>query len=101
MCSLLLSKDSDFLTRQLSVVGGTFHSDSDQNKETEEILMSGIQHVVEATDLQPLPSEEVEDNNPAGSKWSDRQLAAAGKRLTGISIWKTRDGVFISSIRAR
>ena len=59
--SLLLSKDSDFFTRQPSVVGGTLHSDSDQNKEVEEIMMtSGIQHVVEVADLQPLPAEEVE-----------------------------------------
>ena len=42
-----------------------------------------------------------DDNNPAANKWSDRQLAAAGKRLTGIAVKKTRDGVFISRIRAR
>ena len=41
------------------------------------------------------------DDNTAANTWSDRQLAAAGKPLTGIAVKKTRDGVFISRIRAR
>ena len=48
------------------------------------------------------------DNKTNRRKWSDRQLAAAGKkqkqkRLTGISVKKTRglSGEYISSIRAR
>ena len=41
------------------------------------------------------------DNNTAGNKWSDRQLAAAGEPLTGIAVKKISGGGIISSIRAR